>query len=683
MISGRVKEDKIKSGEELRLALAASCENEAFRALDNAMLNRLLDFAQMSRDDPKRDPLELKQSLAAISPSLGALKLRQRKAMMVALENHIALASRHNLPERLFVDGGWRPKEPEPEPPRAAPKQGMQVMISPSPLSGEGEGFTWTQTETELTITVCLPEGTQKQEVAMQMTPKFGPSQQLVVRCRFWPLPLLSGVLHHAVDASEATWHLDSNCKVTIDLPKMVPQLWKGTPPVFASGAGPLAEYALPGLPAGSGAAEDAATGGGGAPDAAGGGCSTALIAGVAPESVVQKMGQRPTDLALQLQGCAVLGALLDADPGKGLAAANARAIPVLLRILRLHGHQSEVQLAAWRPLLQMVAAHPYLRKVLLDAGCMRLVLSGLDACRADPIVLTQLCLVARSLLPSTPPRPFVESGGLELIVEAMLTHPGCAPLLETGGACLHMLSGVNHIVRRMILRMEVVPTMLALCTSEPCRDCLHEVTLGLVAQLSRGDASCAPLFRRQVQAAGLLEALRRFPAAPELQADGARALATLVGTEEAVLTFIAEGGLEHLLQVRAGAGELSTVVNEVANVLEQAVCTMCEAIDEEAPEDELDAISMAELLREMAEAAHERRRRAAEAKREAEERAREEAEACRRVEEALEKARVEEIEAAPTAYAGFRWGSSFDDPRLLSAGDAPDPPRIVELDND
>jgi hypothetical protein len=186
-----------------------------------------------------------------------------------------------------------------------------------------------------------------------------------------------------------------------------------------------------------------------------------------------------------------------------------------------------------------------------------------------------------------------------------------------------------------------------------------------------------------QVQAAGLLEALRRFPAAPELQADGARALATLVGTEEAVLTFIAEGGLEHLLQVRAGAGELSTVVNEVANVLEQAVCTMCEAIDEEAPEDELDAISMAELLREMAEAAHERRRRAAEAKREAEERAREEAEACRRVEEALEKARVEEIEAAPTAYAGFRWGSSFDDPRLLSAGDAPDPPRIVELDND
>ena len=58
----------------------------------------------MSRDDPKRDPLELKQSLAAISPSLGALKLRQRKAMMVALENHIALASRHNLPERLFVE---------------------------------------------------------------------------------------------------------------------------------------------------------------------------------------------------------------------------------------------------------------------------------------------------------------------------------------------------------------------------------------------------------------------------------------------------------------------------------------------------------------------------------------------------------------------------------------------------
>ena len=35
-----------------------------------------------------------------------------------------------------------------------------------------------------------------EQEVMMQMTPKFGPAQQLVLRARFWPMPLLAGTLH-------------------------------------------------------------------------------------------------------------------------------------------------------------------------------------------------------------------------------------------------------------------------------------------------------------------------------------------------------------------------------------------------------------------------------------------------------------------------------------------------------
>ena len=528
---------------DLHAELVSACDNESMRLLDNSMLNRLLDFAQLGRDDPKRDPLELKQSLVAIHPSLGGLKLKQRKAMMTALENHVSHARRHCLPERLFVEGGWPPKEQSIEPPRAGPKPGTQMMKSPTPLSGDGEGFTWTQTATELTVTVYVAEGTQKQEIMMQMSPKFGPSQQLVVRCRYWPLPLISGVLHFAVDASEATWHLDSNCKVTIDLPKVEEKLWPGTPAVFTSGPGPLAEYAMPAL-----TSDDAATGS--AADK--GGSTTALLVGVAPASLVQKMGQTPNDLELQLHGCGVLASLLEADTGQCIAAANARAIPVLLHILRVYGHKAEVQLGAWRPLLLMVSSQPFLRTFLIDAGGMRLVLSGLDACKRDATVLTQLCLVLRSLLPSTPPRPFVEAGGLELIVESMQAHPTCAPLLEVGGSCLHMLSGVNNIVRRMILRMEIAPTMLALCAAEPSRLALHEVTIGLLVQLAKGDHSCAPLFAMQVTATSLLDALRRFPSAAELQADVARALATHVGTEKAVLDFIAEDGLELLLQARS-----------------------------------------------------------------------------------------------------------------------------------
>ena len=95
----------------------------------------------------------------------------------------------------------------------------------------------------------------------------------------------------------------------------------------------------------------------------------------------------------------------------------------------------------------------------------------------------------------------------------------------------------------------------------------------------------------------------------------------------------------------------------------------MCEAIDEEAPDEDLDAPGMAELLKTMAEAAHERERRAAEARRKAEDEAREAAEAAeiaRRAADEAERERVAEAESAPSNYSGFNWGTSFDDPRVL-----------------
>ena len=353
MLSSR-REGKIKSGQELKDALAAATGTSTPQSFDNVLLNKLLDFAKLPRDDPRKDPLEMKHTLAAIDPALGKLSLKQRKQMDAALENQTAQAVKLGLPEYFEVAGGWPPKEAEPEPPRKpAPKATSALMLSPTPLAGEGDGFTWTQTENEISITVHVPENTQKQEVLMQLNPKYGPSQQLAVRARFWPLPLLSGTLHFPVDASEATWHLDTNNKVTIDLPKIDHQLWPGTPAVFTHGPGPLADYQMPALP--SNEEGDEATGS----DA-----SRALIAGVAPETVVQKMGQRPYDLDAQMQGCNLLVELIDTDPGKCLGAANARALPVVLRILRHFGHKADVQLCAWRTLVTLVEAQNFLRKV-------------------------------------------------------------------------------------------------------------------------------------------------------------------------------------------------------------------------------------------------------------------------------------------------------------------------------
>ena len=678
---GTRREAKIKSGEELKSALCTACGTQSPANFSNVTLNTLLDFAKLPRDDPRKDPLEMKQMLGAMDKALGKLSLKQRKAMEGALEAQTEQCKRLGLPEYFDVPGGWPPKAPEPEPPRKAPTmESSAMMLSPTPLSGEGDGFTWTQTEQELSITVCVPENTQKQEVMMQCQPKFGPAQQIALRARFWPLPLLSGTLHFPIDASEATWHLDTNNKVTIDLPKIEEQLWPGTPPVFTHGPGPLSEYQMPALLSDGGDVE--ATGGKVVKEE-----SKALVAGIAPESVVQKMGQRPNDLQIQLHGCALLVELVDTDPGKALGAANARALPVLLRILRYFGHMPEVQLAAWRALITLVEAQPFLRKVLMDQGGMKLVLAGLEAHRADEAVLTQLAVGCRSLLPATPPRPFVEAAGLELLVESINAHPKGVQLGEVAGSCLHMLSAVNNIVRRMILRMEVLKPLLEQCDANKTHQGIHEVAIGLTVQLSKGDQACMQLFAMQMNIGVLLPLLARFPEAGALQADGARALATLLTSESAVLDLIAREGLTQLLGLSNAHGESSPVGNEVVNVLEQAVCAMCEAVDEEAPDDELDAAGMVDLLNEMAEAAHERKRAKAEAKRKAEDEARiaaEAAEAARREAEEAERERVAEIEAAPVQYSGFSWGSSFDDPRLAAGiEDAPDAPRIVDLDDD
>jgi len=116
----------------------------------------------------------------------------------------------------------------------------------------------------------------------------------------------------------------------------------------------------------------------------------------------------------------------------------------------------------------------------------------------------------------------------------------------------------------------------------------------------------------------------------------------------------------------------------------------MCEAVGEEAPEEELDTLGMANVLRDMDAAAVGRRKAEAEERARVEEEKRiaaekEEAERLAAI-AALEAQRQAEIEDArndtsPSAYGGFTWkGSSFDDPRLAALEDEP---RIVELDDD
>ena len=221
MLSSRLKETRLRDGEELRSQLCAACDCQL--RFTNAQLNRLLSHAALPKDE--RDPLELKHTLTSWEEGLGRLTLKQRKAVMAALEAQLVQAKQFGLPDRFHDDTPAPPPAAAP-PPRKQPAS-KELIVSPTPRSGVGDGFTWTQSEAELTITVPVPEGTGKNEILLQMTPKYGPAQQLALRAKFWPLPLLSGVLHFEVDASESMWHLgEGGTTVVLDLPKLEEKLW-------------------------------------------------------------------------------------------------------------------------------------------------------------------------------------------------------------------------------------------------------------------------------------------------------------------------------------------------------------------------------------------------------------------------------------------------------------------------
>ena len=188
-LAGSIKEQRTKSGELLRTELCAATDTRIPASWGVVTLNTLLDMATLPKE--QRDPLAFKQHLASLDPQLASLKLKQRKAVQAALEEQVANARRFGASERF---GKWPLEEAAPPEPPAKPRpRGIDALVlNPTPREGDGDGYRWTQSESELTITVPVPDGTSKTEVALQMTPPFGPAQRLVLRARFWPQPLLA-----------------------------------------------------------------------------------------------------------------------------------------------------------------------------------------------------------------------------------------------------------------------------------------------------------------------------------------------------------------------------------------------------------------------------------------------------------------------------------------------------------
>ena len=283
------------------------------------------------------------------------------------------------------------------------------------------------------------------------------------------------------------------------------------------------------------------------------------------------------------------------------------------------------------------------------------------------------------------------------------------------------MLCAVNTVVRRAVLALEVVPSLCALAAGAPERAALHEAVLGMLEQLGRGDRACRAALLAQAPVGVTVAMMARHGGSAAVQALATRVLGACMLGEAQVGELLEAGGLKLVLDAceEHGQGEApqaEALAADATELLEAAMCAVCEAAGEAPPREELERGALAALLGTRHAALAARRREEVKATQEAEagaaaaaaaEAAAAEAAAglAREVErQQAEKAAAEAAEArkaveeAPCGYAGFSFApapdaaaphaptlplaSSFDDPRLAAgSGHDADEPRIEEVD--
>ena len=284
------------------------------------------------------------------------------------------------------------------------------------------------------------------------------------------------------------------------------------------------------------------------------------------------------------------------------------------------------------------------------------------------------------------------------------------------------MLCAVNTVVRRAVLALEVVPSLCALAAGAPERAALHEAVLGMLEQLGRGDRACRAALLAQAPVGVTVAMMARHGGSAAVQALATRVLGACMLGEAQVGELLEAGGLKLVLDAceahdQGEAPQAEALAADATELLEAAMCAVCEAAGEAPPREELQRGALAALLGTRHAALAARRREEVKATQEPEaavlaEAAAAEAAAAeaaaglaREVErQQAEKAAAEAAEArkaveeAPCGYAGFSFApapdaaaphastlplaSSFDDPRLAAgSGHDADEPRIEEVD--
>jgi hypothetical protein len=301
--------------------------------------------------------------------------------------------------------------------------------------------------------------------------------------------------------------------------------------------------------------------------------------------------------------------------------------------------------------------------------------------------------------------------------------HPASPLVGELLAGCWHMLCAVNNVVRRAVLALEVVPLLCALAAGAPERAALHEAVLGMLDQLGRGDRACRSALLAQAPVGATVAMMARHSGSAAVQAQATRVLGACMLGEAQVSELLEAGGLKLVLDACEVHGQGETpqaeaLAADATELLEAAMCAVCEAAGEAPPSEELGHSALAALLGTRHAALAARRREEVKAAQEAEAAvvaketaAAEEATAAEAAagcvareaeKQQAEKAAAEAeearkaVEEAPCGYAGFSFApdaasphpptlplaSSFDDPRLAAGpGQDTEESRIEEVD--
>eukprot|EP00667_Euglena_gracilis_P005453 EG_transcript_5494 len=253
------------------------------------------------------------------------------------------------------------------------------------------------------------------------------------------------------------------------------------------------------------------------------GGCAHAVVAGCV-EEILHVMQVHQVDPKIQAQCCHILSQIFsDARLVRIAPSLHWSAVPALAQAMRQHREDVAVQLEACQALTALLGAMPLYRQVIVHGGIESVIAAMLRFSHSAQL-LNCACITLSVLLrdPAATQR-IVELGGVEVVLESLRLHKCEASVQEAGCYALWPLS-LTDCGKAAILAAQGARALVQAMLGHPTEVGIQQCCAATLAQLSRSKAG-----RRQAVAAGgreaVLQAVKLHSNDPKMLLFGGRAL--------------------------------------------------------------------------------------------------------------------------------------------------------------